>query len=88
MPRWEVCRIKEISREEKGRKYGVFTRYVAVLDTIQGEQMLDQSEEAERTQEALAEPHSKLVGRLLADGWEPLTTDVVGKVIAFRRQVP
>lgn len=70
----------------------------AITDTPQGERVIDQSavyeldivddraklEEQERQGN---EERAKLVGRLLADGWEPIQSES-GEVTTFRRAIP
>ncbi len=91
MPKWEVWRI-----EEKVNRKGVVLQrylltYVAVTDTTGGQQVIDQSSEIQANESEVSyaqrrEERAKLVGRLLANGWEPLETRY-GQITAFRRQV-
>lgn len=86
MPKWEVCRIEMIELGDMGPKQRI--KFVVTSDTPQGEQVIDQSEEVLRSDKLLpGEVRSKLIGRLLADGWEPVSFGDAGLVVAFKRQV-
>ncbi len=92
MPRWEVCRI-ETRYDDGFLGFGRACHYLAVLETPRGAYVIDRSDDVTRTAGEENElkrrnVYSKLVGRLLAGGWEPLQADDSGQVIVFRRLVP
>lgn len=84
MSKWEVCRIE---RDQSNKRRN---RFVAELDTLAGPKIIAMSNEFHYDQFYTKglELHSQLVGRLLAEGWEPMSTDTLGRVRVFRRQVP
>lgn len=84
MSKWEVCRIERDQTNKSKNKF------LVVLDTTAGRKVIAQSNEFHYDQFYTKglELHSQLVGRLLADGWEPLSTDQYGHVSVFRRQAP
>ncbi len=98
MSKWEVCTIEMRSERKWGlfRKTVDISKYVAVVDKPEGPKVISESrtwkyihDDSEhsysqnREQDELSRTeHSKLVGKLLEDGWEPINGDT------FRRQVP
>ena len=80
MQKWELCRIeyKFYSNVTKG-----IEKAIAVVDTPQGESI---------TKEYafigdLPKTHSKLVGELLAEGWEPIHFDDSWRARVFKRLI-
>jgi CO dehydrogenase/acetyl-CoA synthase alpha subunit len=81
-----------------------YYRYVAVADTPQGQKDVDQSDvyqhlywrdynkdwdkQNRESYEHGLEERSKLIGRLLANGWEPIQSNERGEVISLRRSIP
>ena len=87
MPKWEVCHI-ELRLAQKDLR-----TWVAIQDTLEGEKVIDQTQNFAWSNEdkwrQIWEPeHSKLVARLLANGWEPFSIDSRNDFSHFRRQVP
>ncbi len=69
MPNWEFCRILPSSPRNNWQKY------VAVAYTPEGDRVIDQTEEVNFTRDSsLPDKQSRLIGRLLADAWEPMPT--------------
>lgn len=86
MPNWKVCRIVEQDWNETGFIFKTMRGKVrAIIDTPNGEQIIHEIV-VENTGPERDAAHSKLTGMLLADGWEPLSTDKRGRVTTFRRQ--
>jgi hypothetical protein len=81
MAKWEVCKIVY---QESILMRG---KWVARMETSKGQQIIDQSEEFGALTRG-EESCSKLVARLLENGWEPIQVDKEGGVSAFKRQVP
>jgi hypothetical protein len=99
MARWEVCRIDIKWRVEKGfLTQREFWKWVAVTDTLSGEQIIEQTPEWEKIPDSSDKRYavekekrehlrSVLVGMLLSGGWEPIGAENT-QVTVFRRQVP
>lgn len=83
MPKWEVCRI-DWRRSWTG--VGPFrkehTQFIAIADTANGEKIIAVSDATNTF-----EDRARLVSKLLADGWEPISAGDSGLVTTFRRQV-
>lgn len=81
MAKWEMCKLVV--------KESLKCKWVAQLDTSLGQQIIDESEEfGWFSNKAIDAARSKLVARLLENGWEPIQTDEEGNAISFKRQVP
>lgn len=96
MPKWEICRIKYDRRD--GRRDERFMsiherreqlyhtnmwKAVVVLDTPDGEKIIDQTDWYEGRLGNGYNKHSQLVGKLLAEGGEPFAVNPEGRVCTF-----
>ncbi|MBM3131098.1 MAG: hypothetical protein FJ009_21040 [Chloroflexi bacterium] len=99
MPQWEVCRIEEDGRVESGLlSKKVLRKWIAVADTLNGKQIVEQTPEWEYVDsmgnryrvehEKKMHFRSVMIGRLLANGWEPIGSNERGEVVTLRRFVP
>lgn len=68
---------RQVDKSAEYESPGVINAYPSPLD----------DRETFRTLRASVEERSKLIGRLLANGWEPLAFDQFGFAVAFRRQL-
>lgn len=93
MPKWEVCKIVT---KQRYQGFSIFEKefrtYLAVVDTTDGQRIIDQTPEvpvpaAGEKRPKTEEERAKLVGRLLANGWEPMQAEY-NEVSVFRRQIP
>ncbi len=84
MPRWEVCSV-QLESPKKDR-----SKYIAVAHTAQGRLVVDGTPDFHKEHHWTIgeEERSKLIGRMLAQGWEPISFNDGGNVTAFRRYIP
>ncbi|HZQ10645.1 MAG TPA: hypothetical protein VFD70_28975 [Anaerolineae bacterium] len=91
MPKWEVCRIQYRLVKRRGIFSPAKYKWCAIVDTQNGEEIIDASIEIEDHDDARNvllqnEEASKLTGRLLAKGWEPMESSY-GRVSVLKRHV-
>ncbi len=92
MPTWQQCYIgvREIARDRDGflRRGYLIQRWVAIMETTYGQEIIDQSPECKlndwdpnkrseerrfnEEQQTFQDERSKLVARLMNNGWEPM----------------
>jgi hypothetical protein len=97
--KFEVAQIREIVREV-GRFGGIMrllfiaektspegTETIAMTSEFEWQKQHDQEsqEDVERARRTL---HSQILQALLEEGWEPVGTDAIGRVMALRRKLP
>ncbi len=88
MPTWEVCRIEE-RRDYKSKPST--SKTVAVVFTAEGDSVIGETPSFEFLPNYYTSHRieiAKLIGKILAQGWEPVSYDGNGYVQVFRRQVP
>lgn len=94
---YEVAQIREITREV-GRFGGIMRLlFVAEKITVENTETIAMSTEFEwqkdtelsesELEQSTRKLHTAVLQALLADGWEPIGTDVKGRVMALRRKI-
>ncbi len=96
MPKWEICEVRWsqlrevrkrsfLSADEDIEYIGI---YIAALHTPEGQRAIYEGSELSTKNPnfntLLTEERSKLISRVLADGWEPLQSGESG-TITFKR---
>lgn len=80
--------------ERKYEGYVCEVNYVVESPSLEGSEIIYESPKFKydsRSQDShhlRHQEHSKIVAMLLADGWEPIQTDIRGEMSVFRRGLP